>query len=356
MIKFTHDIKKLNNCKIIYVSSDILTNERGIANYYIIKKYINLLCQKVKKNRVLVILSQAYPGFTRKINWPKKNLFYQVETLIFGKALERALRPERIIIGCYNKNNINRIYFNFIKKYKCPIIKMKYESAEFAKISINILLSSTVNTTNNLARICEFIKADWSEIKPSLKLDERIGEKAYLDPGLGISGLNLLRDINTAIKLSQNIEDIRYLKNFIDYSNYSRSWAVSKLKDIIRKNKYFNINLCLLGLTYKENTDSTKNSAGIDFLNKMRHCKTKVYDPMVKKIKTSKKIILKKNLHDAIINSDILIILTPWKEFAKISKKFLIKNISKKIIIDPYNVLKSKVDPKIFKHYIIGRE
>ena len=132
----------------------------------------------------------------RKINFNKKLLYYQVETLIFGKSLDRALNPERIIIGCNESNSkIKNSYLKYLKRFNCPIIKMSYESAELTKIAINIFLASSITTTNVLSEICSTIGANWEEIKPALKLDSRIGPKAYLKPGLGISGGNIERDI-----------------------------------------------------------------------------------------------------------------------------------------------------------------
>ena len=43
---------------------------------------------------------------------------------------------------------------------------MKYESAELTKISINILLASSINNANTLANICTHLGADWYEIMP----------------------------------------------------------------------------------------------------------------------------------------------------------------------------------------------
>ena len=98
-----------------------------------------------------------------------------------------------------------------------------------------------------------YFDADWEEIKPSLQLDQRIGKYAYLKPGLGISGLNLIRDINTCINLSKNSKyEKKYLANLIDYSDFSREWAIKKLNFIIKKFKYKQLKLTLLGLTYKE--------------------------------------------------------------------------------------------------------
>ena len=69
---------------------------------------------------------------------------------------------------------------------------MHYESAELAKISINMFLVASVTTANTLAEICEQVGADWVEIVPALRLDKRIGPHAYLNPGLGIAGGNIL--------------------------------------------------------------------------------------------------------------------------------------------------------------------
>jgi UDPglucose 6-dehydrogenase len=81
---------------------------------------------------------------------------------------------------------------------------MNYESAELAKISINMYLISTVTTTNILSEICEKAGGDWNDITNSLRLDKRIGKYAYLSPGLGISGGNLERDLCTLQKLQKS--------------------------------------------------------------------------------------------------------------------------------------------------------
>ena len=74
---------------------------------------------------------------------------------------------------------------------------MSYESAELTKISINLFLISSVTTTNTITSLCEKIGADWNDIIPSLRMDKRIGRHAYLRSGLGISGGNLERDLQT---------------------------------------------------------------------------------------------------------------------------------------------------------------
>ena len=86
---------------------------------------------------------------------------------------------------------------------------MRYESAELAKISINMCLVASVTTANTLAELCEKIGADWSEIVPALKLDKRIGQYAYLAPGLGIAGGNLERDLATVCSFADELRHRR---------------------------------------------------------------------------------------------------------------------------------------------------
>ena len=156
-----------------------------------------------RPDAVVVILSQVPPGFTRARQRAGRALHYQVETLIFGRAIERALYPERFIVGCADPTApLPPAYRQFLDAFGCPILPMRYESAELAKISINMCLVASVSVANTLAELCEQIGADWSEIVPALRLDRRIGPHAYLTPGLGIAGGNLERDLATVCALA----------------------------------------------------------------------------------------------------------------------------------------------------------
>ena len=161
--KFTNKINDLKNCDLVFISRDVPTDSNGKSNLLEIKKLIKKIVKIIKTECNLIILCQVPPGFTRSIKWPLNRLFYQVETLIFSNALERALFPERIIIG-KSLNKMNKKYNFFLKKFKCPILEMNYESAELAKISINIFLITSVTSTNILSEISENIGADWLDI------------------------------------------------------------------------------------------------------------------------------------------------------------------------------------------------
>ena len=351
---FTNQISDLKNCDLVFVSKDVPTDSNGKSNLLEIKKLTKRITQNLKKKSNLIILCQVPQGFTRCINWPSQNLYYQVETLVFSNALERALFPERIIVG-KNLNKIDKKYNFFLKKFKCPILEMNYESAELAKISINIFLISSVTSTNVLSEISENIGANWADISEALKLDKRIGKYAYLKPGLGISGGNLERDLETFrnyLKFNKIYEN--YSKNIKKISTYRKNWNYIQFKKIIKNFKNLR-SIGILGLTYKENTNSIKNSPSISFIKKIclnKKFKINVFDPKIKELTNYKSINICKNISELIKNSELLFIGTPWEIFKKINyKKF--NNI--KAIIDPYNLANFSLGKKKIKHIAMGK-
>ena len=342
-IRFSNDFKNLKKCNLVFISQDVKTSTSGKSDLKNLLILINKTIKHLNKNAILVVLSQMKPGFMRSINIDHKKLYHQVETLIFGKAFNRALYPERIIVGCQSKfNEINPTYLRYLKSFKCPILKMEYESAEIAKISINLLLASSVTTTNILSELCEKMSADWNDIVPALKLDKRIGKFAYIKPGLGISGGNIERDIVTVKSLlSKKSPPGLLLKNMLENSQYMKSWIGRILtKEIIldKKNK---ISIGIVGAAYKENTNSIKNSPIINLLNYLKDKKNiSIYEPMLNLELKNKNIQQVKDLNKLINKNKILIFMRPWVNQKEI--KNIYKNLNNKLIIDPYRVINFK--------------
>ena len=221
-LSFTSDVNELKKCDVVYVAPDVSTNDQGESDLTTITALLDLALESTRADCVIVVLSQVPPGFTRGKLKAGRSIYYQVETLIFGQAIHRALHPERYIIGCENPEiPISRLFAQFLEAHHCPILPMRFESAELAKISINMCLVASVSTANTLAELCEKIGADWSEIVPALKLDRRIGKYSYLSPGLGISGGNLERDLATVCRFGDQYgTDVGVVRAWIKNSQY----------------------------------------------------------------------------------------------------------------------------------------
>lgn len=347
-IQITSHPDDLRKCDVVYIAIDVPTNNLGVSDLTPIYNAVENVKSHLSPSATLIILSQVPPGFTRKVNFDQNRLFYQVETLIFGRAMERALYPERFMIGKSTKDTILPAKLvQYLDAFNCPIFEMAYESAELSKISINLYLTATVTTTNMLAQFSEAVGADWEDIAATLKLDKRIGSYAYLKPGLGLSGGNLERDMATLQHISH---ECALFSSFIDAqkedSQFRSNWPFRMLQEMDSSKDSL---IGVLGLSYKENTNSLKNSASIRFLEAIGDAYQVVaYDPVVKNLVGFSKINILQDAQQVINQSNFLAILTPWPEFINLDYSQFYGNI-----LDPYRMVQTKPSDAII--HSLGR-
>ncbi len=356
-LKFSNTVADLAACDVVYVSPDVPTDDKGASDLAPVRALIDCVGPALKADASLVVLSQVPPGFCRGLRRDPARTFYQVETLIFGRAVERALKPERYMVGCADPSRaLPTPYRALLEAYGCPILTMRYESAELCKIAINMFLVSSVSTTNTLAEICEAIGADWGEIAPALRLDRRIGEHAYLAPGLGIAGGNLERDLATiaAIGDAQGT-DVGIVRAWRTNSRHRRDWALR----LIHRGGLIagEATLALLGLAYKENTHSTKNSPSLALLMSLSTFAVSAYDPVVvPEPQWHPRLRRAADALDACAGADALIVMTPWPEFRTLKPADIAGRLKGKLVIDPFECLDHKTCRAVgLSHFALGR-
>jgi UDPglucose 6-dehydrogenase len=338
-LTFTDDVAALNHCDVIYVAVDVPTDDRGQSDLMPIKRMVDRVRPCLGATRLLVILSQVPPGYTRALPVPSGQLYYQVETLVFGRAVERAMKPERFIVGCADQRlPVHRSLRAFLSSFSCPILPMAYESAELAKISINFCLVASITVANTLAEICEQVGANWSDIAPALRLDKRIGPGAYLSPGLGIAGGNLERDLRTIVQIGEARKtDVSVVKAWLANSVHRKDWAWQVLcKHALKTNVAARI--AVLGLAYKENTHSTKNSPSLALLAHLKGLSVTVHDPVVSASIAPGTTGAADPLAAA-QGADVLVIATPWPQYRELCPLDIVRVMNGRDVLDPYRVL-----------------
>jgi UDPglucose 6-dehydrogenase len=352
LLTFTDDASRLGQCELVYVAVDVPTDDTGASDLSAIQAILDKILPYLGPDTVLVVLSQVPPGFTRKIRFAPDRLYYQVETLIFGRALERVTQPERFIVGCADPlSPLPPAYAAFLAAFECPVLPMRYESAELAKIAINCFLVACVSTTNTLAEVCETIGADWTEIAPALRLDRRIGPYAYLSPGLGIAGGNLERDLATVRRLSPQASVIAAYQ---DHSRHMRDWALRILQRVVLEG-VLQPRIGILGLAYKQDTHSTKNSPSLALIAELRGVHISVHDPVVPTAVVPNGVGAAAP-EDVADQADAVVIMTPWAEYRTLDPKELRRRMRGQAIIDPYGVVdRTAVAAAGLDHYCIGR-
>jgi len=220
---------------------------------------------------------------------------------------------------------------------------MSYESAELAKISVNVFLASAITSTNTLCELAEKLGADWGAIKGSLKLDRRIGEYGYVEPGLGISGGNIERDIQTANTLAKAYEvEYSIFKSIEKNSQYRKLWPSRIIKekfDMTQKNW----KIAIWGIAYKKDTHSIKNSPAVENMKILSSsCTFNLFDPIAGLPNVNGLPISKfSNILDTLNGADALIIFNNSKVFSKVSAIEIKDRMNGNLVIDPFNVLET---------------
>ena len=203
-------------------------------------------------------------------------------------------------------------------------------------------LVASVSTANTLAELCEMIGADWSEIVPALRLDKRIGQLAYLTPGLGIAGGNLERDLATVCNFADRYgTDAGVVRAWVANSRYRRDWALRTLyREIL--SRMDDPVIAVLGLAYKQDTHSIKNSPSIALLDQLKPFRVRVFDPVVAAAAAPnpRRHGAASEL-EACEGADALVVMTPWSQFAKLDPVDIAKKLRGKVVLDPYAVLKA---------------
>jgi UDPglucose 6-dehydrogenase len=144
----------------------------------------------------------------------------------------------------------------------------------------------------------------------------------------------------------------------IKANEHQKARAVKKIKDTMGPLKGKTI--CMLGLSFKPNTNDLRDAPSLYIINKLLRAGAKIraYDPVA--MKDAKKIVPKitccKDAYDAAKGTDAIVIVTEWNQFRNLDL-IRIKNLAKEeFFFDLRNIYEpDKVRKMGFKYYSVGR-
>lgn len=348
-LTFTTDVAALAECALVILSRDVPTGADNSSDLSAVERLVEAAIPHLRPQATFVIMSQVPPGFTRSVAArvgqarPGSGLrvYYWAETLVMGRALDRYLHPERIIVGCENpRAPLPDVLARVLQVFRCPVFPMRFESAELTKTAINLYLSGAVTYANTLADLCEKIGADWSEVVPALRSDARIGPAAYLRPSLGVSGGNLERDLVTLSRLAHDARvDASFIDTIIAYNARRTGWILEKLEALVFA-EVPTPTIAVWGLAYKKGTLSVKNSPALRVMSSLEGRATlRVYDPLVRPPESRGEATVVPTRDDALQGADCLLIMTDAEEFASADPVTLRRRMRRPLVIDCAGVL-----------------
>src|SRR2546429_9864516 len=101
------------------------------------------------------------------------------EFLKEGAAIDDFLRPDRIVIGSPSERArgiMSELYAPFVRT-EGPIYFMDPRSAELTKYAANAMLASRISFMNDVAMLCETVRAHVDCDRKAMSADDRIRQK-----------------------------------------------------------------------------------------------------------------------------------------------------------------------------------
>ena len=337
----TADIEAVAAVHLVMIAVDTVLDENGDNDEREVVALLKRLSAHLPADVPIVIASQVRPGFTRAHEHLHPALFYFMETLIFGRGLERAMYPERYIVGrSSGEQQLPPALQKYLDLPGCPVHLMTYESAELTKLSANYVLSANITAANSLADLAQRLGANWQDIETALRDDRRIGEKAYITAGLGIGGANLTRDLFGVKAMADRLgADSSFTATMLAHSAYMRDWILRTITKVRCGTPLER--LAVLGLAYKPGTQSMRGGSGIDLVGTFESVlDVMVFDPVVRlpARPAGSRAIQTRSAREAMEGAQVIALTTPWPEYGVQVREFLTTD-PKAILIDPYRLV-----------------
>ena len=376
-LKFTTNIEEaVNRCTIFFLCLPNHPNEDGSADLHHLLQVVESISEIIKKNNIikkliLVNKSTVPVGTAQKVReivdaiLPENSIeiVSNPEFLREGFAVEDALKPERIVVGCsskYAEEVMKDLYQPFVRSGN-PILIMDEKSAEITKYAANSFLAIKISFMNDLSAYCEAVGADIEKIRIGIGSDSRIG-KRFLFAGIGYGGSCFPKDVRAIIHSSENsgtpLEIVKAAHNVNNKQIMRFIDKIFKRYDYKLKGKQF----AIWGLAFKPNTDDTREAPAFVIIEKLLEASAKVYvyDPEAMentKLKFGDKIQYAKNMYDCLNKSASLIVATEWTVFRNPDFKVLKETLTEPVIFDGRNLYTlEEMEEMKFEYYCIGRQ
>jgi UDPglucose 6-dehydrogenase len=205
---------------------------------------------------------------------------YVPEFLRLGIAVETFCQADRFVIGCNDPMIAERVAALY-QPLGRPIIYTDICSAEMAKHASNAFLATSISFINEIANLCEALGANALEVARILKLDQRIGQHAFLSPGLGFAGGTLGREIRALQRLGSAYQMPTPLMDAVWQVNAQRAQLVSR-RLWMALGALEGQQIGILGLTYKAGTSTLRRAISLDIARDLirQGAKIKAFDPL----------------------------------------------------------------------------
>jgi len=374
--KVTDKYDVVNDADYVLIDVQTPVDDQKIPRYASLLDVSHKIAKRMKKGVTIILESTVAPGTTDNVvqaileeesGLKRGKDFYLVfsfERVMPGKLIEYITDFPRVIGGgCIGASEKAKLLYGKVVKKQLQVTDTL--TAELTKCIENAYRDVNIAFANEMALICEDFNRNIFEI---INLINHRHDRMMHYPGSGVGGHCLTKDPWLLLygfnkyteRLNESkikiIPDSRKINDFMPYH------MIELMENVFRESHRLvdNIKIVLLGVSYKADTDDTRNTPTeniVKVLKSRYHSHNIVYvahDPYVNE-RDYNLTELTNDFNEAVMNADVLMFTTNHSEYYNIDLDNLKKNVKTPIIIDGRNIFdKEVVEEKGFKYRKVG--
>ena len=368
-LSFTTDLPSaVKKSQIIFIAVGTPQSATGHANLNYVEATAREIGKAMNGFKIIVTKSTVPVGTADRIKrWVGEEteqpfaVASNPEFMKEGAAVEDFMKPDRVVLGGDNADalgTLKELYEPFLRTGN-PILVMDNRSAEMSKYAANAMLATKISFINEIACLCEEMRADVSEVRRAISLDRRIGPH-FIFPGVGYGGSCFPKDIRAMISMAGDKGGMPLLRAVEQVNEYQKGLLFDKVK------KHFGEDLsgltfAIWGLAFKPRTDDMRDAPSITVIQALLEAGSRVqaFDPEAmeeaRKIFGDRIQYTHRN-YDALHGAVALLILTEWNEFRRPDFSRIKGLLKQPVIFDGRNIFDPMDLRKLgFTYYSIGR-
>ena len=376
-LKFTTNKEyALGEAEVIFIAVGTPPGDDGSADLTYVLQCAKDIGQNISKYAVVVNKSTVPVGTGDLVEETIKNELIErkidiefdvvsnPEFLREGKAVNDCLRPDRVVIGTESKKalGVMKKIYDVLYINKTPFVFTNRRTSEMIKYASNAFLAVKISFINEMALLAEKVGANTQEIAQAMGMDGRISPK-FLHCGPGYGGSCFPKDTRAIVEIGKEYnEDMSVVSAAISANEKQKKKMIDKI--IREMNGVEEKTICMLGLSFKPDTDDVRDAPSLDIIKGLieNGAKIKAYCP--KGIEETKwrlekykdKIQYCKDEDEASEKADAVVLVTEWNQFRGINLEELKERMNGEFYFDLRNVhTKNCKVRSLFKYYPVGQ-
>lgn len=342
------NVEAVSSSDLVFICLPTPQHIDGSANTDVVFDVIDSISVVLTSKSILITKSTMPIGSVKKIqNLVRKTgaiVAANPEFLREGTAIQDTLHPERVIIGCDDRDSADRIA-KLYASVDSQIFITDPQSAELIKYASNAFLATKVTFINSVARLCDAVGADIATVSQALGSDSRIGNK-FLKPGPGWGGSCFPKDTSALLRQStDNGHSFKLLDAVISGNLEHQLDIVQQIVNLLADNGGNRI--AVLGLTFKAGTDDLRDSPALFIVQQLLNLGFVInaYDPTVsvESNPSLNSIYVYSSVKEAAQTSDLLVVLTEWPEFSELDPSELADVMVNRRIFDTRGIIDKEI-------------